>query len=82
MIERELKPYVKTISRFVRKIRHYAIKTSLIRRRIIKKYLRNYRAFVKASAGMIIEKATASDLRGYVPEKLLPILIFFEELSL
>lgn len=82
MIKRELEPYAAKISRFVRKIRHYANKTAFIKRKILKKYRKNYRVLVKASAGMTIEKATASDLRCYVPKKLLPILIFFEELSL
>jgi len=82
MITRELKPYVEKMSRFVKKIRHYARQTAFIKRQILKKYKKNYRILVKAAPKMIVEKTTASDLRGYVPEKFLPISIFIEELSL
>lgn len=81
-IARELKPYVEKIRHYVKKIRHYANKTAFIKRKIRRKYVKNYRLFVKASAGMIIEKTTVINLRAYVPEKLLPISLFIEELSL
>lgn len=55
-IERELKPYVEKLVRFVKKIRHYVKKTAFIKRQTIKKYRKNYREYVKASAGLSIQK--------------------------
>ena len=79
---KELKPYVGKLRRFVKKIRHYANKTALIDKKILKKYRKNYRVFLKASEAMTIEETAANELIAYVPEKLLPIAVSFEELLL
>ena len=77
----ELKPYLKKLEKYVDKVRQYT-KTALIKRRILKKYKRNYHKLVKTAAGMTIEKTTIIDLTSYVPQTLLPVAIFLEELLL
>jgi len=69
------------LRRHVGKIRHYVEKTAFIKRKIRKKYAKNMRVLAKVAENITLEKTIIIDLRAYVPQKLLPIAMFLEEIS-
>lgn len=78
----DLNEIVGELKKYVRKIEHYIKKTAFIKRNIRKRYVKNLRVLNKASANMIVKRTTLIDLRAYIPEKIFPIAVFFDELSL
>jgi len=78
----ELNAIIKQMKKHVNKIQSYANKTAFIKRKLRKKYLKNYRVLAKASSAMTIKRTTIINLRAYLPRSLFPIAIFIEELSL
>lgn len=77
----EFEPIIKKAKPFARKVRHYMTKTSLIKRKTIKKYLKNYKILDKSAKSLSIDPDIVKDLSHYVPDKLLPIALVIDNLS-
>jgi hypothetical protein len=64
------------------KLKQFWEKTAFIKRTLKKKYLKNYRIFVKTAENLKVKTTSLIDLEAYIPEPLLPVVIVLEELTL
>lgn len=79
--EEDLEKAVDEVKGYVKKIKHYVDKTSFVKRKIRKKYIKNFKEMCKVAVNVKIEKANVIDLRAYMPSRLLPVMILFDEIS-
>jgi|YelNatPaOPRAMG01_1025707.scaffolds.fasta_scaffold30059_2 hypothetical protein len=79
---RDLSEDVEKLRRYVKKIEHYVTKTAMIKRSIRKKYVKNFRVLMKEAENVVVKPSAVLELRAYIPEKLLPIAVLIEELSM
>jgi len=77
----DLKEMADKLKGYTKKVKHYVDKTAFIRRNVRKKWMRNMRVLNKATAKLSVERTSIVDVRMYIPQKLLPITIMFDELS-
>lgn len=78
----DLDEVVDKLKRYITKIKHYVNKTAMIKRSIRKKYMKNFRILMKETEKVIVKPSSIVDLKVYIPEKLLPITVLIEELSM
>lgn len=77
----DLKELADKLKGYTKKVKHYLEKTAFIKRSIRKKWTRNLRVLWKASANITMGRMSLVDIRAYIPQKLLPITIVFDEFS-
>jgi hypothetical protein len=78
---KDLKELADKLKGRTKKIKHYLEKTAFIKRSIRKKWMKNLHVLWKASANITIGRMSVVDIRAYIPKKLLPITIVFDEFS-
>jgi len=75
-----LEEIIEEMRGYVQKIKHYIRKTPFIRRKIVKKYRKNLQQLFKVTRNVTIEESDVVNLRNYIPTKLFPVAVFFEEI--
>jgi len=78
--EEDLEKAVDEVKGYVKKIKHYVDKTSFIKRQTRKKYIKNFKELCKVVVNVKIEQTSIVDLRAYMPSRLLPVMILFDEI--